>query len=99
MSLGVAESVFCDSYIYIYIYRVSQEECARLREGMTAQQPDVSCCCSSDEEEMEIEFRHRRQTDTASMHGFTGPPYGIKQSAAPNISPESSPFTIFLLFF
>jgi hypothetical protein len=54
---------------------------------------------SSDEEEMEIAFRHRRETDTASIHDFTGPPNGIKQSAAPNISPESSPFTIFFLFF
>ena len=50
---------------------------------------------SSDEEEREIEFRHRRVTDTASIHDFTGLPNGIKQSALPNISPESSPFTIF----
>jgi len=53
---------------------------------------------SSDEEKIEIEFRHRRETDTASIHDFTGLPNGIKQSAAPNISPESSPFTIFFSF-
>jgi len=54
---------------------------------------------SSDEEEIEIEFHHRRETDTASINDFTGLPNGIKQSAVPNISPESSPFTIFFLFF
>jgi hypothetical protein len=54
---------------------------------------------SSDEEEMEIEFCRRRPTDTASIHDFTGPPDNVKQSAAPIISPESSPFTIFFLFF
>jgi len=54
---------------------------------------------SSDEEETEIEFRHRRETDTASIHDFTGLPNGIKQSVAPNISPESFPCRIFFLFF
>jgi len=54
---------------------------------------------SSDEEEIEIEFSHRRETDTASIHDFSGLPNGIKQSAVPNISPESSPFTIFFLSF
>ena len=50
---------------------------------------------SSDEEEIEIEFCHRRETDTDSIHDFTGLPNGITQSAVPIISPESSPFTIF----
>jgi len=54
---------------------------------------------SSDEEETEIEFRGRRETDTANIHDFTGLPNGVKQSAAPNISPESTPFTIFFIFF
>jgi len=53
---------------------------------------------SSDEEEIEIEFRHRTGTDTAGIHDFTGLQHGIKQSAVPNISPESSPFTIFFSF-
>ena len=53
---------------------------------------------SSDEMEIEIEFRHRRETDSASIHDVTGLPNGIKQSAVPNISPESSPFTIFFSF-
>jgi len=53
---------------------------------------------SSDEEEIEIEFHHRTETDTASIHDFTGLPNGIKKSAVPNISPESSPLTIFFFF-
>ena len=53
---------------------------------------------SSDEEEIEIEFRNRKGTDTANIHDFTGLPNGIKKSAAPNISVESSPFTIFFSF-
>ena len=61
--------------------------------------PPPSIPSSSDEEEIEIEFRHRRGTDTAGIHDFTGLPHGIKQSAVPNISPESSPLTIFFLFF
>jgi len=46
-----------------------------------------------------LEFRDRRETDTANIHDFTGLPNGVKQSAVPNISPESTPFTIFFLFF
>ena len=65
----------------------------------SASSPPFPPPSSSDEEEIEIEFHHRRETDTASIHDFTGLPNGIKQSAVPNISPESSPFTIFFLFF
>jgi hypothetical protein len=54
---------------------------------------------SSDEQKIEIEFCHRRETDTASIHDFTGLPNGIQQSAAPSISSESSPFAVVFLFF
>jgi len=57
--------------------------------------PSSSPPPSSDEEEIEIEFRDRREIDTANIHDFTGLPNGVKQSAAPNISPEFTPFTIF----
>ena len=53
---------------------------------------------SSDEEEIKIEFHYRRETDSANIHDFTGLPNSIKLSAAPNISPESSPFTIYFFF-
>jgi hypothetical protein len=49
---------------------------------------------SSDEEEKQIEFRGRRETDTAYIHDYTGLPNGVKLSAAPNISPEATSFTI-----
>jgi hypothetical protein len=54
---------------------------------------------SSDEEEIEIEFHHRRGTDTTSIHEFTGVQNGISQSAIHNILPETSPLTIFFHFF
>ena len=57
--------------------------------------PSSSPPPSSDEEEIEIEFCDRRETETANIHDFTGLPNGVEQSAAPNISPESTPFTIF----
>ena len=80
------------------------EELNELIEGSqnvssSASSPPHSPTPSSDEEEIEIEFHHRRGTDTAGIHDFTGLPHGIKQSAVPNISTESSPFTIFFLFF
>ena len=43
----------------------------------------------SDEEEIEIQFHHRRETDTASIHDFTGLPNGVKQSAVRNTSPDT----------
>ena len=82
----------------------SDEELEELNELIEVSQnasssPPPPSPSSSDEEEIEIEFRHRRGTDTASIRDFTGLPNGIKQSAASNISPESSPLTIFFLFF
>jgi hypothetical protein len=76
---------------------VELEELNELIEG--SQNISSSPPPSSDEEEIEIEFCHRRETDTASIHEFTGLPNGISQSAVLNISPESSPLTIFFLFF
>ena len=80
----------------------SDEELEELNELVEGSENASSCASSSSpppsssgEEEIEIEFCHRRITDTANIHDFTGLPNGIKQSAAPNISTESSPFTIF----
>jgi len=84
----------------------SDEELEELNELIEDGENASSCASSScpppppssDEEETEIEFRHRSVTDTANIHDFSGLPNGIKQSTAPNISPESSPFTIFFSF-
>ena len=67
-------------------------------ENASPSSPPHSPPSPSSDEEIEIEFRHRTGTDTAGIHDFTGLPHGIKQSAVPNISPESSPFTIFFSF-
>jgi len=82
----------------------SDEELEELNEWIEGSQNASSSAFSSssppssDEEEIEIEFRDRRETDTTNIHDFIGLPNGIKQSAAPSISPESSPFTIFFSF-
>jgi len=73
----------------------SDEELEKLNELIEGSQNASSSASStspppsSDEEEIGIEFHHRRETDTASIHDFTGLPNGIKQSAVPYISPES----------
>jgi len=77
----------------------SDEELEELNELIEGSPNASSSPSSSDEEEIEIEFCNRRGTDTANIHDFTGLPNGVKQSAAPNTSAESSPFTIFFLFF
>ena len=77
----------------------SDEELNELVEGSQNASSSSPPPPSSDEEEIEIEFHHRRETDTASIHDFTRLPNGIKQSTVPNISPESSPFTKCFLFF
>ena len=50
-------------------------------------------------EETEVMFRTRRAEDSSNVFDFTGPPSGVNHSAAPNINAESSPLSIFMLFF
>jgi hypothetical protein len=58
-----------------------------------------SLTLSTEAEEREIRFRDRRPEDSPKVLDFTGPPSGINRSAAPNITAQSSPFSIFILFF
>ncbi|PNF29671.1 PiggyBac transposable element-derived protein 4 [Cryptotermes secundus] len=58
-----------------------------------------SSSSDNEAEEPEIRFRHRRPGDLPKVLDFTGPPSGINRSAAPNINSQSSPFSIFILFF
>jgi hypothetical protein len=58
-----------------------------------------SSSSDSEAEEIETRFRARRPGDTPNVLNFTGPPSGINRAAAPNISDQSSPFSIFILFF
>jgi len=100
-----SKSIELPEIVEILMEDESDEELEELNELIEGSQNASSSASSSspppssDEEVIEIEFRDRRETVTASIHDFTGLPNGIKQSAAPNISPESSPFTIFFLFF
>jgi hypothetical protein len=75
--------------VKILMKHESDKELEELNELIKGSQ-NASSPPPSDEEEIEIEFSHRRQTDTASIHDFTGLPIGFKHSAVPNISPESS---------
>ena len=47
----------------------------------------------------QVVFRSRRAKDSSNVFDFTGPPSGVNRSAAPDINAESSPLSIFMLFF
>jgi len=66
-------------------------------------EPRVQSSTSSEDEddveETEVAFRATRPGDLSNFLNFTVPPNGINQSAASDINAESSPFSIFILFF
>ena len=66
-------------------------------------EPRVQSSSSSededDAEETEVAFRAARAGDSSNFLNFTGPPNGVNPSAASDINAESSPFSIFILFF
>ena len=59
-------------------------------------EPRVQSSSSSegeeDAEETEVAFRTTRAGDSSNFLNFTGPPNDVNQSAASDISAESSPF-------
>jgi len=66
-------------------------------------EPSVHSSLSSededDAEETEVAFRGTRAGDSSNFLNFTGSPNGVNRSAASDINAESSPFSIFILFF
>jgi hypothetical protein len=60
---------------------------------------NTSSSSGNQAEEVEIMFPARRPGDSPKVLDFTGPPSRINRSAAPNINAQSSPFSIFVLFF
>jgi len=52
-----------------------------------------------DAKETEVAFQATRAGDSSNFLNFTGPPNGVNRSAASDINAESSPFSIFILFF
>jgi len=49
--------------------------------------------------ETEVMFQTRRAEDSSKVFDFTGPPSGVSRSTAPDINAESSPLSLFMLFF
>jgi hypothetical protein len=82
---------------------MNEESDEELEETDELMESHVQSSSSSEEEdnaeETEITFRARRAGDSPNIFDFTGPPYGINRSAAPDINAESSPFSIFIHFF
>jgi len=66
-------------------------------------EPHVQSSSSSededDAEETEVTFWAIRTRDSSNFFNFTGPPNGVNRSAASDTNAESSPFSIFILFF
>jgi len=66
-------------------------------------EPHVQSSSSSededDAEETEVAFRATKAGDSSNFLNFTESPNGVNHSAASDINAESSPFSIFILFF
>jgi hypothetical protein len=79
---------------------MDEESDEELEETDEVMEPRVHSSSSSDNEDdtekTEVTFQFTRAGDSLN---FTGPRSGVNQSAASNINAESSPFSIFILFF
>jgi len=74
----------------------SDEELEEIDERMQ------SSSSSEDEDntkQTEVMFQTRRDKNSPKVFDFTGPPSGVSHSAAPDINAESSPLSLFMLFF
>jgi len=61
-------------------------------------QSSSSSVDEDDAKETEVVVWATRARDSSNFLNFTGPPNGVKRSAALDINAESSPFSIFVLF-
>jgi hypothetical protein len=71
-------------------------------DGDKVVEPRVQSSSSSEDDDVEetkVVFQAMRAGDSSNFLNFTGPPNGINQSAASDINAQSSPFSIFILFF
>jgi len=65
-------------------------------------EPRVQSSSSSEDDDVEetkVALQATRAGDSSNFLNFTGPPNNVNQSAASDINTESSPFSIFILFF
>ena len=74
----------------------SDEELEEIDERLQSSSPSED---EDNTEETEVMFRSRRAEDSSKVFDFTGPPSGVNRSAAPDINAESSPLSLFMLFF
>jgi hypothetical protein len=77
----------------------SDEELEETDELMESRVQSLSSEDEDSTEETKVTFWARRAGDSSNVFDFTGPPNGVNQSAASDINAESSPFSIFILFF
>jgi hypothetical protein len=77
----------------------SDEELEETDELMESHVQSSSSEDKESTEETEVMFRARTAGDSSNVFDFTGPPHGVNRSAASDINAESSPFSIFILFF
>jgi hypothetical protein len=95
-----SKSLYPDEIEEVLMDEESDEE---LEDGDEAVECSVQYSSSSeyedDEEATEVAFRATRARDSSNFLNFTGPPNGVERSAASYINAESSPFSIFILFF
>ena len=82
---------------------MDEESDEELEDRNEVVEPCVQSFLSSEDEddakETEVAFQATRAGDSSNFLNFTGPPNGVNQSAASDINAESSPFSIFILFF
>ena len=77
----------------------SDEELEERDEMMEPRIQSSSSSEDDDTEELEVTFWATRAGDLLHVFDFTGPLIGVNRSAASDINAESSPFSIFILFF
>jgi len=82
---------------------MAEESDEELEDSDKVVEPHVQSSSSSedddDAEEIEVTFPATTARDLSNFLNFTEPQNGVNQSAASDINAESSPFSIFILFF
>jgi len=96
---GYSKSLDLDEIEEVLMDEDSDEELEDRDEVMEPRVQSSSSENEDDPEETEVAFQTTRAGDSSNFLNFTGPPSGINCSAAPDINAESSPFSIFILFF
>jgi len=95
-----SKSLDSDEIVEVVMDEESDEE---LEDRNKVVEPCVQYSSSSEDEgdagETKVAFRATRVGDSSNFLNFTGPPNGVNRSAASDINAESSPFSIFILFF